>query len=309
MKTTKKQKTIKSSIGVLLAILLFFSSGLKIPVLDTTTDTYFREAITKAGVAYATCRVINASVSIVKDSSLQLEPAGVGVSLAVGQALDPIDDMTERLSDVLIMAITSLGVQKLVYEISVSLAPPIFSIFLFALSILIWFENERLIFFQKTIMRFLLLIVIVRFCLPVSSMANEFVHKHFFADQISDANKELALSSVELDKLIDFSFPEIDGVLGTIENSASFLKRKSMEFKNALVATVNSMGDIIENLLRLTFLYVGIFLIQVIILPLLAFWFLVKTANTLFHTSTPLILDHSRPLKNENTQQINPADG
>ena len=286
--------------------MLFFSSGLKLPVLDTTTGVYFREAITKAGVAYATCRVINASVSIVKDSSLQLEPAGVGVSLAVGQALDPIDDMTERLSDVLVMAITSLGVQKLAYEISVSLVPPILSIFLLALSIMIWFENKRLTSLQKTIVRFLLLIVIARFCLPISSMANEFVHKHFFADQISEANKELAIGTVEIDKLKDFSLPEIDGVLGTIENSTSFLKRKSIEFKHALVATVSNMGAIIENLLKLTFLYVGIFLIQVIILPLLSFWFLVKTVNTLFHTNVPVIPDHSRPSKNENVQTDTP---
>jgi hypothetical protein len=292
MKTTKKQKIVKSSIGVLSAIVLFFCSGMKAPVLDTAADAYFSEAITRAGVAYGTCRVINASVSIVKESSLQLEPAGVGVSLAVGQALDPIDDMTERLSDVLITAITSLGVQKLVYEISVSLAPPVLSIFLFALSILIWFENIRLDALQKAIMRFLWLILIVRFCLPLSSMANAFVHEHYFADQIFEANKELALASVELDRLIDFSFPEIDGVLGTIENSASFLKRKSIEFKKALLTTVNNMGDIIENLMELTFLYVGIFLIQVIILPLLVFWFLVKTANTIFHTDTRLTLEH-----------------
>jgi hypothetical protein len=309
MKTTKKQKTIISFTGVLIAILLFFSSGLRIPVLDTAADAYFREAITKGGVAYATCRVINASVSIVKDSSLQLEPAGVGVSLAVGQALDPIDDMTERLSDVLVTAITSLGVQKLAYEISVSLAPPILSIFLFTLSILSWFENDRLKSFQKTTMRFALLIVIARFCLPISSMANEFINSTFFNDQISDASKELVVGSAELDKLKDFSLPEIDGVLGTIENSASFLKRKSIEFNNALVATVSNMGDIIENLLKLTFLYVGIFLIQVIILPLLSFFFLVKIINALFNTNIPLILHHSRSSKNENVQPIAPADG
>jgi hypothetical protein len=276
METTKKHKTIRSVAGIVIAILLFFSSGLRLPVLDTTTDAYFRESITKAGVAYATCRAINASVSIVKESNLQLEPAGLGLSLAVGQALDPIDDMTERLSEVLVTAITSLGVQKLAYEISVSLALPILSIFLFVLTLLSWFENDRLQSFQKTITRFALLIVIARICLPISSTANEFVDKKFFADQISDASQELTLGFAELDKLNDFSLPEIEGVLGTIENSTSFLKRKSIEFNNALVTTVSNMGNIIENLLKLTFLYVGIFLIQVIILPLLSFWFLVK---------------------------------
>lgn len=68
---------------------------------------------------------------------------GGGHIFGRGQALDPIDDMTERLSDVLVTAITSLGVQKLAYEIGVSIAPQLFAIFLLALSIVSWFENDR----------------------------------------------------------------------------------------------------------------------------------------------------------------------
>jgi hypothetical protein len=301
MKT--KEKAIRSAVGIFIAIVLLFSAGARLPVLDATTDAYFREAITKAGVAYATCRVINASVSIVKESSLQLEPAGVGISLAVGQALDPIDDMIERLSDVIVTAITSLGVQKLTYEISVSLAPPLIAFCLFAFSILIWFENARLASLQKLTMQIVLLLAVARFCLPISSMANGYVQKHYFEEQISAANNELALGSVELDNLKDFSLPEIDGFLGTIENSASFVKHKSIQFKNSLVNTVSNMGSIIENLLKLTFLYVGIFVIQVIILPLLSFWFLIKTANTLFRTNIPVILRPSQKSKDLNPEQ------
>ncbi len=295
MKTKIIQKALASSIGVIVAVMLFFSPGLLLPVLDEKTDSFFQESITKAGIAYATCRVINASVSIIKESKLMLEPAGVGVSLAVGQALDPIDDMTERLSDVLVTAITSLGVQKLAYEISVSTAPPIVAVFLFVLSTLIWFDNERITALQKTMIRFILLIAIARFCLPLSTIANEFVHEHYFLEKISTANKELAVGSAELDKLKDVSLPEIDGVLGTIQNSSAFLKSKTTEFKNVLVYTVSNAGKIIENLLNLTFLYVGIFLIQVIIFPLLTFWFMAKAANALFNTSIPVVVRHLQP--------------
>ena len=118
--------------------------GLKVPGLDTTADTYFQDAITKAGLAYATIRTINASVSIIKESTVQLEPAGVGLSLAVGQVLDPIDDMTERLSHVLVTAIVSLGVQKLCYEIGVTLVPSFFAVGLLAISLLIWVEHPRI---------------------------------------------------------------------------------------------------------------------------------------------------------------------
>ena len=279
---TKKEKIIRSSTALALALILFFSSGLKVPILDKTADSYFQESILKAGVAYATCRVINASVSIVKESKLQLEPGGVGVSLAIGQALDPIDDMTERLSDILVTAIASLGAQKLIYEIGVSMAPPILGGILFFLSIFIWFSNKRLALIEKILIQFLLFILIARMGLPVSSAANEFVHAHFFEAKISEAQSQLALYADDFDTLKDFSFPKTDGFLGTIKNNAVFLKEKSMAFSQALGAALRHMGNIIENLLKLTFLYVGIFIIQVIFLPLLAFWFLVKTANVIF---------------------------
>ena len=285
MKSTKTQKIIISSIGALVAILLFFSPGLRLPILDNTTDVYFREAISKASITYATCRLINASVSIIKDSNLNLQPAGVGITLAIGQALDPIDDMTERVSDVIVTAITSLGVQKLAYEMSVALAPPILTILLFILSVLIWFKDQRLVIIQKSMSGFILLILIARFTLPISAITNNFLQENFFEKQISNANKELALGSAELDKLMEFSLPETDGVLGTIKNSTSFVKRKSLELKNTLVDTISDTGHIIENLLKLIFLYVGIFLIQVIALPIIVFWLFVKCANNVFDTN------------------------
>ncbi len=291
MKTAIAQKAILSIVGIAIAILLFLSPSLKLPLLDSATDTYFREAITKGGLSYATCRVINASVSIIKDSSLHLEPAGIGISLALGQALDPVDDMTERLSDVLVTAITSLGVQKLAYEIGISLAPPVFAIFLLILSVLVWFSGQRMEFLQNNMMRFALLIMIARFCLPVSSMINAFITEHFFNEQIEEVNMKLAASSADLDKLKDFSMP-VKGFFGT----AAFLKRKSGEFQDTLVVAGRNMGDMVENLLRLTFLYVGILLIQVIFLPLLVFFFLIKTVNALFVTNIQQVVVHNSRL-------------
>jgi hypothetical protein len=289
-----KQNVIKSFLGILISILLFFSAGTQLPVLDSKADSYFNDAITKAGISYATCRVINASVSIIQESRLELEPAGVGLSLAVGQILDPINDMIERLSDVLVLAITSLGVQELTYELSVTLAPPIFAVFLFVLSILLWFQNDRIMRVQKATMSILLIVGIARFCLPISSIANEFIQENFFEKKIADANNELALGVADLDKLKDISLPEYDGFMEAIENSASFLKQKSILYKNAIATTVSNRGSIIENLLTLTFLYVGIFFIQVILLPLLIFWILLKSINAIFYTNIPMTVIHSR---------------
>jgi hypothetical protein len=298
MRTVIKQKAMWSAAGIGLAILLAICAGIRIPVLDTATGNYFHESITKAGVAYATCRAINASVSIVKESSLQLEPAGIGLSLAVGQALDPIDDMTERLSDVLVTAITSLGVQKLLHEIGITLVPPILAVCLFLLSILMWFDHERIRVLQRSVLQILLIIAIFRFCLPASSLVNAYIQNIFFTRQIQAARSDLALGNAEIDKLKNLSLPPIDGVVGTIENSTAFLKQKSIAFKDAIAHTVRNMETIIESLLRLTFLYVGVFLVQVVILPLFSFWVLVKLMNALFLTRFPVIL-HGASLNHE----------
>jgi hypothetical protein len=281
-----KNTATKSLIGILLSIVLFFSSGIQIPVLDSTADTYFKDSITKAGISYGVCRVINATVSIIRESSLELEPAGIGLSLAIGQIVDPINDMVERLSNVLVMSITSLGVQELAYEISLTLVPLILAAILFMLSLLVWFKNERLLKLQRLLLSVLVIASIARFCLPLSSMANEFLQKSFFEDKIIEANEKLTNSTANLDTLKDVQLPRYDGVIGTIENSASYLKEKSMHFKTAIKTTIENKGIIVENLLNLTFLYFGIFMIQVLILPLLIFWFLMKIVNALFLTTT-----------------------
>ena len=277
------RKALLSAAGILAAVLLFLSPGLKLPGLDDQADAYFRAAITKGGLSYATCRVINASVSIIKESSLHLEPAGVGVSLAAGQALDPIDDLTERVSDVLVTAVVSLGVQKLAYEIGISLAPPALAVLLLLLSLLIWFGGERAAFAQSTLTRFALLLFAARFCLPVSSLINDAVNENFFNDRIEAVRGNLAAGSAGFDKLKDFNLPD-NGIFGT----AAFLKQKSAELREALTEVSKNIGSLTENLLQLAFLYFGIFLIQVIILPLTAFFVLAKTANALFGANIPL---------------------
>lgn len=305
---TKRQKIILSSIGVSFAILLTFTSGLRIPLIDTKTDNYFHEAITKAGITYATCRAINASVSIIQNSDIDLSPTGMGISLAVGRVLDPINDMTERLSNVLVTAITSLGIQKMTYDISISLVPYLLSICLFILSILIWFNNVQVIGFQQGIIKIILVLIIARFCLPLSSLANDFVNEHYFTSQISEAEKRLELESPKVDVAKDFSMPKDDSILEIIKYSASSIKQKAIEFKNAFNNILSNTENIIENLLKLTILYVEMLLTQIIILPLLSFWLFVKLAKILFQVKIPVILRHPKLLKINPIRQIKQND-
>lgn len=276
-----KQKRTGSLLAIILGITLLFSSGITLPGLDTKTDAYFRDSISKAGISYGICRIVNGTVSVIKESTLQLEPGGIGMSLAVGQLVDPINDMVERLSHVLVMAITSLGIQELTYEIGVATAPPLLALLFFLIAALVWIEHERILSVRRILINSCIIIFIARFFLPLSSLANDFLQKGFFEERISTANAQLDRGLVDLDNLSKIKLPEKDGWLESIGNNAQSLKQKTTEFRQVIASIAKNKEQIIESLLQLTFLYLGIFIIQVLILPLLTFWLLVQIVRAL----------------------------
>jgi len=266
------KKVIESACYFVIAIILFFIPSLMIPVLDDKADVYFETTIKQVGISYVTCRIINGSVSIIKDSNIQIEPAGVGMSIAVGQILDPIDDMTERFSTVIVTSIVSLGVQKLLYEVGVETAPRILSILMICFSIFVWIESAKLKNIPQIFIKIFMVVLFIRFCLPVSAIISSSIHKNFFSPRIEQSTKELEPYVGDFSDLEKYSFPEIDGFVNTLKSSSSFMKNKIHQFKNSFVKTVHNMDRIIDNLIELTLLYSCIFLIQVIFLPLFVFW-------------------------------------
>jgi heme exporter protein D len=63
---------------------------------------------------YAVTRGLNAVVSMAQGTELSIEPLGVGVTLAPGEILDPLNDLIEQVSTVLLIASASIGMQKIV---------------------------------------------------------------------------------------------------------------------------------------------------------------------------------------------------
>ena len=284
-----KIRLARAGLGFLLVFLLLIVPSQRIPVIDQQADRYFESAMTQAGVAYATCRVINASVSVIGDSEVQLEPAGIGVSLAAGKVLDPIDDMTERLSNVLVTAIVSLGVQKLAYEMGVTLAPVVMATLLAGLSIAWIIPGQRIVKLQNMLVRLLALALVARFLLPITSIANEYLLEHFFMEEIQQANAELALDTGNWETLQAIDFPQSDGFWDTVSNSSAFIRAKAMALKDGLGQMNDNLSDIIENLLALTWLFSGIFIIQVVLLPIAVLWLLVKSIHSLFGLGLPVV--------------------
>src|SRR5687767_13749332 len=61
-------------------------------VLQERSDRFATEGLKRAGTVYLTARTINAAISVLQETQFSVTPAGVGVQLALGQWLDPVND-------------------------------------------------------------------------------------------------------------------------------------------------------------------------------------------------------------------------
>ena len=272
LRVFKEQRVL--IIGIIISFVLFFSHQLKIPYLDSATESYFSSTIVKATGAYAIVRGLNTTVSILKESTFSLEPAGIGVSLAAGQVLDPIDDMTERLSDVLVVSIVSLGIQKLFYEMSVTMIPQLLGVILFTLCLLTIVWSTKFLRLRDLLSRIALILLIGRLFLPLSTFANSYIQTYFFEQKITLATQELSITAKPLTELHEVSTPKEQGFWGKLKDNVQFVSNKTRQMKESLKEVMSKMESSIAHLLQLTLVYIGIFIFQVILMPLLFIWIL-----------------------------------
>ena len=111
--------------------------------------------------------------------------------------------------------------------------------------------------------------------------------------ELYKAKTQFETYSSDITAISDLEFPDGEGFWETLSSSADFLSETSVKFKDALISVIDNTGEIVENLLQLTWLYFGLFVIQAILLPMLMFWMMIKFINNMFDTELPVVLHQS----------------
>ena len=71
----------------------------------------------RALVSFATAWALNGVISVAQGTEIALQPAGVGVTLAPGQLLDPVNNLVEQFAQLMLIASVALGVEKILIGI------------------------------------------------------------------------------------------------------------------------------------------------------------------------------------------------
>ena len=264
------------SIAALLVVILAFSGW-----IDDKGSEYASEQIEVAAITFAVARSLNAGISVAQGTEVTLSPAGLGTSLAVGEILDPINDMIERFSFVVLAAITSLGIQQILIHIAsttfINLLVVISTLTCLALSFKPQLASQG---FRIIVFKTCLLLIVFRFFIALSLLLNQAVYISTIEVKQSASLASLTVSSEEIKAIPstqvkpndpDSSF--INDMKAKWENFQSSMNHAlDLErLKNKASNAIDNMIDLIISFVLLTllmpiaFLWLGIKLVGYII--------------------------------------------
>jgi hypothetical protein len=244
------------------------------PALDRFATGTVDAALTRALAAFAVARGINGAISVAQSAEVSLEPGGVGVSLAPGEVLDPVNDLVEQFSTLMLTASASLGLQKLLVGASGWLPIRI----ALTLAVLAWialaWRGSHGAALRWT--RLLALgLIALRLAVPLSALASEGVYRALLAEEYERSAAVLDDTLALLDEQGEALRPPPSAP------DASLLDRA-----RALVGEAGAAFDIRGRLAQLEATataatrhmvnLVAVFTVQTVLLPLGFLWLLLR---------------------------------
>ncbi|MDF1484439.1 hypothetical protein PY257_04470 [Ramlibacter sp. H39-3-26] len=243
--------------------------------LDAAAARQTDAGLQRALASFATARALNAVVSVAQGTQLAVQPAGVGTTLAVGQALAPVKDLVEQFSSVMLVASVSFGVQKLLIAIggywAVSLALTLLAL---AWAACLW---RRAVGAPAWLSRLLLGLLLVRFAVPVAALGSDAAFRLFMHERYEAGQAVVAQSQQRIGALQTQDAPPEAGGLGQRlrqwwDRAAEGMDmgQRYAQLKQAAEQAVARMVDLIV-----------VFVLQTVALPLLLLWLLGRLARAL----------------------------
>ena len=193
-----------------------------------------------------------------------MQPAGVGVNLAPGEALQPLDQLIDHFANVMLVASVSFGIQLLLLEIgSHWIVSTALSAALLTFVLLRW-RGIAMRWLQPA----LIALLVLRFAIPLSAFASEVIYRTFMSESYV---KELASIKVSSTKVTGGSEAEAP----TDENALSRFQRwkKSLpDLKANYESILAAASEWSRSIVRL----IALFIVQTIVLPVVLLWLVVR---------------------------------
>ena len=231
------------------------------------TDRVFRQAL----LTYAAARSLDAAVSLAEGTELALEPRGIGVTISAGEILEPLDDLVEQFSSLMLVSTTSLGIQSLLLRASawgfltgllvVVLAARVASLFL----------SDRIPPRLGTIVgKVATLLLLARFAVPAYALGTTWVFERFLQPGQEEAVLTLEETSGDVREMERLDAEDVEpGLAGRVSRWFSGALER-LDVTERVEALRERVGEAVDHLVHL----MVVFVLQTLVLPVAFLWVL-----------------------------------
>lgn len=239
--------------------------------LDAPAAGQVDAGLKRALISFASARALNAVISVAQGTELSVQPLGVGVTLTPGQLLDPVNDLVEKFSTLMLAASVAFGIQKALIAMggwwAVSLA-------LTAVALGWAWLHLRQQAIPAWLSRALVVMLMLRFAIPVVTLGSDLLWQKFLEPDYQASQQGINSSSTQAAKLAP---PPVAQSQGMLDRMKSWLAENA-DVKARFEEIKQAAEQATEHIIRL----IVVFLLQTLVIPLLLLWALYALARGVF---------------------------
>jgi hypothetical protein len=252
-------------IGILIILALLVFASWFAPI-DKPAIEQVDAGMKRAFVTFASARALNAAISVAQGTEVSFS-MGAGVTLRVGEVLDPVNDLVEQFSNFMLIATVAFGVQKALLMMG---QYEYVKMFLTAI-MLVWgflylsgWTTPR--WFQSL----LILMLMVRFAIPIATIGTDILFKQFLEKNYQTG---LATIGTVTDKVKQPLLPQQQAAPPNNQGWFGGLKNwlpPALDPRPYLADLQKKADKAAEDVVQL----IVVFLLQTLLIPILMLWVL-----------------------------------
>ncbi len=189
---------MKIFLSIVLVVISLFT--LFFEVDEAALELYY-ENFDRAVYSFALAKGLNAVISVLQSSEINVSFI-VGATVGLGEILDPLNDMIERFSWVMLASSVSIGIQHLLLMLGKTVFLNVALVSALAVSFsLLWVKKLHSSKVFMVAIKIVVLLVVLRFGAVVFVYANEAFYNNLYSENYKSATKFISSYKSDLEKL------------------------------------------------------------------------------------------------------------
>ena len=234
--------------------------------LDRQANDRADALLTRALTTYAVARSLNGVISVAQGTEIAVQPVGVGVTITAGEILDPLNDLIERFSWLVLMASASLGVQLVLTDIFASpWLTALLSVLVLAASVALFLPRMP---GRALLLRACALALFVRYLFALVTLACALANSAFLAERQDQALATLDAVTTAVAAVPEPALPLEDPSM--LDRLGQFIEQQAdnLQIQERLQALQQRVESGVAEMINL----IVVFILQTILFPAAALY-------------------------------------